>query len=265
MVDVLASIDRGILVEDPYPHLVVENALPSEVADTLLAAMPPVDVFLQGREPGSNVRFALPSPQAFDHPGISAEWKEALRVCVAALPALLDRTLSRFGDYIRRTYPEFERRFGPMSGLRVTPRHAPGQQPHEVRMDAQMVINTPALSGGTSVRGPHLDQPDKLISGLLYLRSAGEDSVGGELQLYAPATRKLTFDDTNLASGDSVRVVRTYPYRHNLLVLPFCSPVAIHGVSPRGQTPIPRYHLHLVGEVAAPLFDVPRPTRAQQM
>ena len=112
---------------------------------------------------------------AFDHPGISAEWKEALRVCVAALPALLDRTLSRFGDYIRRTYPEFERRFGPMSGLRVTPRHAPGQQPHEVRMDAQMVINTPALSGGTSVRGPHLDQPDKLISGLLYLRSAGED------------------------------------------------------------------------------------------
>ena len=104
-------------------------------------------------------------------------------------------------------------------------------------MDAQMVINSPALSGGTSVRGPHLDQPDKLISGLLYLRSAGEDSVGGELQLYAPATRKLTFDDTNLASGDSVRVVRTYPYRHNLLVLPFCSPVAIHGVSPRGQTP----------------------------
>ena len=163
MVDVFASIDRGTLVEDQHPHLVVESALPSEVADTLLAAMPPVDVFLQGREPRSNMRFALPSPRAFDHPGISAEWKEALRVCVAALPALLDRTLSRFGDYIRRTYPEFERRFGPMSGLRVTPRHA-GQQPHEVRMDAQMVINTPALSGGTSVRGPHLDQPDKLIS-----------------------------------------------------------------------------------------------------
>ena len=87
MVDVFASIDRGTLVEDPYPHLVVESALPSEVADTLLAAMPPVDVFLQGREPGSNMRFPLPSPRAFDHPGISAEWKEALRVCVPALTA----------------------------------------------------------------------------------------------------------------------------------------------------------------------------------
>jgi hypothetical protein len=265
LVDVFASIDRGILVEDPYPHLVVENALPGEVADTLLAAMPPVHVFLQGHEPGNNVRFALPSPQALDHPDISAEWKEALRVCVASLPPVLERTLSRFGVYIRRTYPDFERKFGPVSGLRAAPRYAPGRQPHEVGMDAQMVINTPALSGGTSVRGPHLDLPDKLISALLYLRSPGEDSVGGELQLYAPTTRRLTFGDMNLASGDSVRVVRTYPYRHNLLVLPFCSPAAIHGVSPRGQTSNPRYYLQLVGEMAAPLFDIPQPTRAQQM
>jgi hypothetical protein len=138
---------------------VVENALPREIADTLLTAMPPVDVFLQGHAPGSNVRFALPSPQAFDHPGVSAEWKEALRVCVAGLPLVLDRTLSRSGGYIRRTYPDFERKFGPVSGLRATPRYAPGRQPHEVGMDAQMVINTPALSGGTSVRGPHLDRP----------------------------------------------------------------------------------------------------------
>jgi hypothetical protein len=66
-------------------------------------------------------------------------------------------------------------------------------------------------------------------------------------------------------SHGSVRVVRTYPYRHNLLVLPFCSPAAVHGVSPRGQTSNPRYHLHLVGEMAAPLFDIPQPTRTQQM
>jgi hypothetical protein len=265
LVDVFASIDRGILVEDPYPHLVVENALPAEIADTLLAAMPPVDVFLQGHDLKSNVRFALPSPQAFDHPGISAEWKEALRACVASLPQVLDRTLSRFGSYIRQTYPDFESKFGPMSGLRAAPRYAPDRQLHEVGMDAQMVINTPASSGGTSVRGPHLDRPDKLISGLLYLRSPGEDLVGGELQLCAPTARRLTFDDVNELSHGSVRVVRTYPYRHNLLVLPFCSPAAIHGVSPRGQTSNPRYYLQLVGEMAAPLFDVPQPTRTQQV
>jgi hypothetical protein len=128
LVDVFASIDRGILVEDPYPHLVVEQALPSEVADTLLAAMPPVEVFLQGHEPKSNVRFALPSPQAFDHADISAEWKEALRACIASLPQVLERTLSRFGKYIRQTYPDFERKFGPVSRLRAVPRYAPSRQ-----------------------------------------------------------------------------------------------------------------------------------------
>jgi hypothetical protein len=227
--------------------------------------MPPVDVFLQGHALKSNVRFALPSPQAFDHPGISAEWKEALRACVASLPQVLDFTLSRFGGYIRQTYPDFERKFGPVSGLCAVPRYAPTRQPHEVGMDAQMVINTPASRGGTSVRGPHLDRPDKLISGLLYLRSPGDDSVGGELQLYAPTARRLAFDDVNELSHGSVRVVRTYPYHHNLLVLPFCSPAAIHGVSPRGQTSNPRYYLQLVGETAAPLFDIRQPTRAQQM
>jgi hypothetical protein len=97
------------------------------------------------------------------------------------------------------------------------------------------------------------------------LRAPGEDSVGGELQLYAPTTSRLAFDDMSHVSHGSVRVVRTYPYRHNLLVLPFCSPAAVHGVSPRGQTSNPRYHLHLVGEMAAPLFDIPQPTRTQQM
>ena len=48
-----------------------------------------------------------------------------------------------------------------------------------------------------------------------------------------------------------------YPYRHNLLILPLGVPNALHGVSPRGATPKPRYHLHIVGEMTAPLFAVP--------
>ena len=48
-----------------------------------------------------------------------------------------------------------------------------------------------------------------------------------------------------------------YPYRHNLLILPLGVPHSLHGVSPRGATPKPRYHLHIVGEMTAPLFAVP--------
>lgn len=248
--------DKAVLVEDPYPHLVIEDALAPDIATTLLNAMPPVEVFTRDRPPGSNVRFALPSHIGMADARPSSAWKEAITICNAALPALLASMLDRLGDRLLRVYPDFPARFAPLGELRAIPRAEPGRQSRDIGVDAQMVINTPALEGGTSVRGPHLDQPDKLISGLLYLRAADDTATGGELELYA-ADAPLTFNDRNETSWEKVRLVHRYPYRHNLLILPLNTPNALHGVSPRSATLKPRYHLHLVGELSAPLFTIP--------
>ena len=256
--DVWSALSSGRLIDDPYPHLVVENALPRDIADVLLAEMPPLDVFTRGRPPGSNVRFALPSNLALADARVSSSWKNAMRACNSGIGALLAIMLRRFGDELLRIYPDFVSKFGPLDQLRAVPRSQSARHSNEIGMDAQMVVNTPALEGGTSVRGPHLDQPDKLISGLLYLRSPDDDSLGGELELYAPAVPKLTFNDRNGTDWENVRLVRRYPYQHNLLVLPLGSPIAVHGVSPRSATSKPRYHMHLVGQMSAPLFEMPR-------
>jgi hypothetical protein len=256
--DVFASLDGAALLEDPFPHLVAQNALPANVAATLLAEMPPLEVLTQGHPPGSNQRFYLPSAMALADPRISRAWKDANRACVEAMSAVLARVVRRLGAELVAAYPDFERRFAPPGDLRARPRHEAGRRSGEVGVDAQIVVNSPALTDGTSVRGPHLDAPDKLFSGLLYLRHEDDDSVGGELELYAPAGEPLTFDALNATPLSTVRRVRTYPYRHNLLVLPLNTPRAVHGVSPRGRTAWPRYHLHLVGEMSAALFVVPR-------
>lgn len=255
--DIFASIARGELVEDPYPHLVVEDALPQDLAATLLAEMPPAEVFTRDQPPLSNVRFPLPSPIALADPRPSAAWKAALTECNAGLGSLLYHVLDRMGDHLLRGYPDFASRFARLEALRAVPREQPNRQLHEIGMDAQMVINTPALSGGTSVRGPHLDQPDKLISGLLYLRTADDDSTGAELELYSARRSDITFNERNETGWENVELVRRYPYRHNLLILPLGLPNALHGVSPRSATPRPRYQLHLVGEMAARLFTIP--------
>jgi hypothetical protein len=78
------------------------------------------------------------------------------------------------------------------------------------------------------------------------------------LQLYEPAGATLHFDKTNGAAPDMVRHVCTYPYRHNLMILPQPTPLGLHGVSPRARTTWPRYHLHIAGEMVKPLFDIPR-------
>ena len=165
--DIFASIDRAELVEDPYPHLVVENALPQELIDTLLSAMPPQDVFTCGRPPGSNVRFALPSAIALEDSRASETWKTALRTCNAGLASLLAHFVRRLGGHLLRTFPEFAAHIAPLEDMRAVPRAQPARRRNEIGMDAQMVINTPALEGGTSVRGAHLDQPDKLIPAAL--------------------------------------------------------------------------------------------------
>ncbi len=255
--DIFAAVARGRLVETPCPHLVVENAIPRALADTLLIDMPSQDVFTRGKPPGSNMRFALPSATALDDPRASESWKAALRRCNAGLGSLLAHFTRRLGGHLERTYPDFAARFAPLDKLEAIPRAQGGRRPHQIGMDAQMVINTPALEGGNSVRGPHLDQPDKLISALLYLRGPDDDSTGGELQLHAPAEDGITFNATNEAPLEKFRLVHTYPYRHNLLILPLNTPAALHGVSPRSRTGKPRYHLHLVGELTAPLFTIP--------
>jgi hypothetical protein len=257
---IFASIDQAPLIEDPYPHLVVEDALPKAIADTLLAEMPPLEVFTRGRPPGSNVRFRLPSLRALSDPRISSTWKDALSACVDASQDFLERTLSRLGGHLLTLFPDFESRFSPIRELRAVPRDTPNRKRNEVGMDAQLIVNSPPLVDGTTVRGPHVDWPDKLISALLYLRPEDDDSVGGDLELYAPSGGTLLFNTHNEVPLESVRRMRTYPYRHNLMILPLVTPLGLHGVSPRGRTSRPRYHLHVAGELAGALFDIKRAT-----
>jgi hypothetical protein len=258
--DIFSKLDKPVVVMDPFPHLVVEDVLPADLAQTLLGEMPGMDVFTRGAARGSNVRFYLPTAVALADERPSERWKDAIRECNAGMAALLARLVHHLGEHLLATYPDFVARFGPPHALRTIPRAQKGRCMSEVGIDAQMVINTPVVTQATSVRGPHLDRPDKLISGLLYLRTPDDDSVGGELELYAPARPDMTFNARNETSPENARFVRRYPYRHNLLVLPLNTPYALHGVSPRQPTNKPRYHLHLVGEMAAPLFSVHKAT-----
>jgi hypothetical protein len=259
MHDIFASFDRAELMEDPYPHVVVNDALPAEIADTLIAEMPPLDILMQRGWSGSPFRFPLPSPTAIADTRISPRWKAALQSCVAASQILLDRSVALLGAHMQRTYPTFAADFGALQDLRAVPRGEHKQSRGLVGMDAQLVANGPDPDGGSIVRGPHIDQPDKLISALLYLRDRDDDSEGGELELYEPLSGvPLFFDAGNGVPASAVRVARRYPYRHNLMIVPVNSPRALHGVSPRGHSLRPRYHLHFVGEMAAPLFQVTR-------
>jgi hypothetical protein len=264
MLDVFRKLDEVRPELDPFPYVVVEDILPEEVCDALIREMPPIEVLTHGVPPGSNQRFNFSYADALANSNISALWREVLAAGISQ--GLLDRILGLFGPAIRANYPDFEERFAPVAELKAVARSKKKLRRRDaVGMDAQIALNTPALSGGTSVRPPHLDRTDKLFVGLLYLRLPEDDSTGADLELLTPLDAQPVYGAQRMLARDRVRLVRTIRYRRNTLVLFLNTPHSLHGVTPRQATRHPRYFINLVGEMAEPLFEVETMVPAEQI
>ena len=125
----------------------------------------------------------------------------------------------------------------------------------DVMMDALISSNTPVLTKPTSVRRGHLDLPNKLFSGLFYLRHPEDNSDGGNFEIYKFRTQKPYGFKSDLSIHDDyLALVETVPYRGNTLVVFMNSIASLHGVSVRSLSPYARRFVNLVVEVEYPLF-----------
>src|SRR6476660_9088754 len=105
MNSVLTGTGRERVVSEPFPHVVIENALDDDVCMELLEQFPPVEVVAEGADLGSNTRFSLPAHAARESDGVSDLWKQVVATHVS--PQFLGELLATFGDEILRCYPDF--------------------------------------------------------------------------------------------------------------------------------------------------------------
>ncbi|HET9484033.1 MAG TPA: 2OG-Fe(II) oxygenase [Xanthomonadales bacterium] len=240
---------------DPFPHYAVEDALPREAFEALVAAFPANPLVMQGGKPGDNRRYSWSAREALADPALDPRWRDFVAAHVSQ--EFLDGVLAALADDIRATYPGIEARVGrPIAQWRAGLRRRDTFATADVLLDAQLCINTPVVDAPSTVRGPHVDRPNKLFAGLYYLRPPSDtDTIGGELELYRYRNRGARFDGAEVSPRD-VALARTVPYRGNTFVLFLNSLDALHGVTPRQVTPNTRYFLNLVGEIDVPLFDL---------
>ncbi len=118
-----------------------------------------------------------------------------------------------------------------------------------IALDARIEINCPVTVASSS-RGPHLDTPNRIYSGLFYLRHPEDDSTGGDLQLFRWKDGPVSWIDAYELPPDRVECVATIPYRPNLLVFFPQGIDAIHGVSARQPTPHFRRYVFITAELA---------------
>lgn len=245
---VLSHVSSSHRRLSPFPHLVIENALPAEDYLRLETSFPPIDAitgFPLKNGMSSNRRYTMSSWPLLLRDDIAECWKSFLQRHVGE--QFLAEVFAQFaGQWDERIASVLEDAVSQGdTGLLFRDAHRAGR----VLLDARVEINSPVSAEASCARRVHLDTPNRLYSGLFYMRSDEDDSLGGELELFAWRGQPPSNIDVFELPAEMVEKVGSIPYRANQLVLFPQNMLALHGVGIRYPTPHIRRYVFITAEI----------------
>ncbi len=276
---VLSRAAKADIVTDPYPHIVVENALSEPLYERLAAEFPPLNFFLPNEHHVSNAKYIAKGTNCLESDVITPLWKDFIAYHMSA--HYYEEVVALFGEYLRQYHGEVEealgRKFAEMStGHRTEALHVPNMQhPYDVMLDCQPQLDYSFTS--RPFRGPHVDSGSELYAGLLYMRAPEDESEGGSIAVWRakeesevfPRERTIKTDErAGVVRREKLELVRDCPYRPNTLVMFINSWRSLHCAQTRSPSLLPRRAVNIIGEVCRfprpQLFDVDRPAHLQK-
>jgi hypothetical protein len=265
---ILSRASKANLRLDPYPHLIIDEALDPALFEELSATYPEDALVVDGR-PIKDTWYDYPACKVVKDQRITPLWRDffAHHASGAFFAELVDVA----GDALRQLNPGLETRIGrPLQdfkvGMRPGGRGDPLATGADVSMECQFYVNYTRTQ--RAVRGPHVDRPSELFAALLYFRRPEDDSTGADLDVCEatapiyPDGRSITISELPAeVDASKVKTVRTGTYKANTLVLFLNSPRSLHAVTPRSATPLTRRHINFCADVPFDLFDYKLPPR----
>ena len=225
---------------DPYPHVIIEDALPWDLYENLEAEFP--EKTLLATDPFDNgICYRLKADKLlsltfesglwrdFAEYHTSAEWfNEVNELFKPYMPGVLHKTFTE-DDLGARGWADENK---------------------NIWTDCQAVIHKPIEEKST--RTPHIDNPMEMWAGLLYMPYPDDQSTGGEFQIYSTQSSVQKVDKKagrQIYASDLGTVVKTVPYKRNTFVM-FAnnSPNTVHGVSLRQNATLNRRSVNIIGE-----------------
>ena len=243
---------------EPYPYVVIRNALPDSLCDRLIANYPSYETMGVDTAKG-NSRWHYETCQVRANDGIAQEWKEVIEYFSSK--TFFDVCIDLFSDSITQLYPQIAANKDELKKLRVGVKGIDDYEHCDVLLEAAIAGNTP-VTEPSSVRINHIDKPIKLLSGLLYLREDGDDSTGGDLVIRKFKKGYSQRKKNNCYRGVYVNEKHTDPvetvkYDKNVLVLFVNSLESFHAVTVRNPTSYRRLFINIVCELKKPVFQYP--------
>lgn len=266
---ILSRASKADLRLEPYPHLVITDALDPEIYAQLEREFPADEVVLNGR-PAKDTWFDYPACKVVRDERISPLWRQFFEYHTSK--DFFADLIALAGDQIKVLRPDIEQRAGRRLedfavGMRPGGRGDPLAEGADASMECQFYLNY--TKKPRVVRGPHVDRPSELFAALLYFRRDDDDSTGADLDVCEAQSGSLYPNEhavrisTLPAEIDdaAVRTVRTARYAPNTLVLFLNSARSIHAVSPRSPTEVPRRHINFCCDLRFDLFEIKLPAR----
>lgn len=253
---VLANVAPNSVRSFPFPHLVIENAVESEIYEKLTATFPGAERFLGDKELESNRYYWLEARKILGQEPFSRAWSDFVRYHTSR--HFFHEVLSIFEKDILNTLPGL-RQGRPLREWSTGVRHSTPRK--EISLECQLTYCSAVQHQSSRSRGPHVDREVALFGGLLYMRLKEDFSEGGDLVIQELRTpgMEAEFDARNHINDDLVKEFTTIRYSPNTLVFFINSPHSIHSVTPRSVTSFPRLHVNFAAEVAYPLFHLRKP------
>lgn len=242
---VLQNFNESDLRLSPYPHIILIDALEKNLAYQLTEEFPLNEFSLDG----NNLRKDISTCKIGNLSTIPPIWADFINYHSSEL--FYKEVLEAFKGAL--TKEDFNNYYRYQTGIRGIDSH----KPNHILLDAQISINTP-VSIDSSVRKAHVDNTNKLFSGLFYLRKPNDDSSGGNLRLCEwdrsyDLKKKINLYKENL-DNKHYEIVQEVKYENNVVILFLNSIDALHLVTPRSKTLHPRCFVNLVGEVKDDIF-----------
>lgn len=252
MNSVLHNVRRGDVVMEPFPHVVVDDALDPALYARLAATFPSPEVIVDGREVTNNAAYHLRTARLRADPRVDDAWKELARLHTSA--EFFREVVGIFGDAIRALHPQLEASLGcALERARTSVREA---EPFaDLALDCQPTYGSPVRQRSRT-HPVHVDRPVALYAGLLYCRLPQDDADGGDLELYRFRGSARDYDEHRYVDDALVETVKRIRYAANRLVFFIHSPHSLHGVTPRAVTPWPRLHVNFLAESRADIFEL---------
>jgi hypothetical protein len=270
MFGVLSKVSSLNVILQPYPHVVVRNAIDEDLFKQLDREFPRRKLLLGDRLVEDKM-YEYSARKIVCNPAIHPIWREFVSYHISR--KFFKDILRVFGAAIPTLHPSLEQKLGkPLNKLTIGMRDMESGNSEkadevDLAMDCQFYLNY--TRSRRRIAGPHIDRGTQFYGAMLYFRDPADNSFGGDFQICEANNYAKLFISENAVNETEVknsRVVKTVKYEANTLVFFLNSAKSIHAVSPRSATPFIRRHINICGDLfilpGEGLFNVCRPVRA---